>query len=99
MRWTASSACAPQIGTGARRSGSPRAAGAGRRVRSRRLAHGVAGVRALLHGGAARREIRHFFEVSKELEPKKTGVGGWEDRDAALRAVREAQERYRNAGR
>ncbi len=41
------------------------------------------------------KEIGHFFDVYKELEEKKTAVEGWEDRDAAVRIVREAQDRYR----
>jgi len=41
------------------------------------------------------KEIQHFFAVYKELEEKKTGVEGWEDRESALRVIAEAQERYR----
>ncbi|HOD66951.1 MAG TPA: inorganic diphosphatase [candidate division Zixibacteria bacterium] len=44
------------------------------------------------------KEIEHFFQVYKELEEKKTAVEGWEDRAAAERVVREAQERWRKAG-
>ena len=44
------------------------------------------------------KEIEHFFQVYKELEEKKTAVEGWEDRAAAERAAREAQERWRKAG-
>jgi inorganic pyrophosphatase len=41
------------------------------------------------------KEIEHFFDVYKELEKKKTAVEGWEDREAALRIIRESQERHR----
>jgi inorganic pyrophosphatase len=41
-------------------------------------------------------EIRHFFEIYKDLEPEKcTEVGDWEDRAAAERIVHEARERAR----
>jgi len=46
-----------------------------------------------------KKEIGHFFDVYKELEEKKTGIEGWEDRDAAVRIVLEAQERFRRSGR
>lgn len=40
-------------------------------------------------------EIRHFFEVYKELEPgKASDVGHWDDADVARRVVAEAQVRY-----
>jgi len=42
-------------------------------------------------------EIRHFFGIYKDLEPKKTGVEGWEERDVALRVIRDAQERFRTS--
>jgi inorganic pyrophosphatase len=42
------------------------------------------------------KEIEHFFVIYKELEAKKTGVEGWEDRDAAVDVVRAAQERFRS---
>jgi inorganic pyrophosphatase len=41
------------------------------------------------------KEIEHFFSVYKDLEEKKTGVEGWADRQAAVRIIREAIERYR----
>jgi len=41
------------------------------------------------------KEIEHFFSIYKDLEEKKTGVEGWEDRDAAMRVVKESQKRYR----
>jgi inorganic pyrophosphatase len=41
-------------------------------------------------------EIRHFFEVYKELEPAKASqVGDWEDRAAAEREVAAAWDRAR----
>lgn len=42
------------------------------------------------------KEIEHFFSIYKELEEKKTGVEGWEDYEAAIRIIQEAQKRYRN---
>jgi len=41
------------------------------------------------------REITHFFQVYKDLEEKKTRVGGWQDRQHACRVIEEAQRRYR----
>jgi len=41
------------------------------------------------------KEIEHFFTVYKDLEDKKTGVEGWEGRDAALQVIAEARERYK----
>lgn len=40
------------------------------------------------------KEIEHFFAVYKELEKKKTGVEGWEDRESAIRIIKESQRRY-----
>ena len=40
------------------------------------------------------KEIEHFFTVYKDLEKKKTGVEGWQDRDSAIRIIEEAQKRY-----
>lgn len=42
------------------------------------------------------KEIEHFFAIYKELEKKKTGVEGWEDRETALKIIKEAQARYRH---
>lgn len=42
------------------------------------------------------KEITHFFQVYKDLERKKTKVGDWHGKEAALRTVAEAQARYRN---
>ena len=41
------------------------------------------------------KEIEHFFTVYKDLEQKKTGVEGWEDRESAIKVIRESEERYR----
>ncbi len=40
------------------------------------------------------KEMEHFFAIYKELEHKKTGIEGWEDRDAAIRVIREAEKRF-----
>ncbi len=40
-------------------------------------------------------EIEHFFKIYKELEKKKTGVEGWEDRNAAIKIIVESQQRCR----
>ncbi len=42
-------------------------------------------------------EIRHFFQVYKELEKKKTKVGDWEDVERAWQIIREARSRYGQA--
>ena len=34
------------------------------------------------------KEIQHFFSVYKDLEAKKTGVEGWEDRESAIKAIK-----------
>ena len=41
------------------------------------------------------KEIEHFFKVYKDLEQKKTGVEGWEDRESAIKVIGESQERFR----
>ena len=43
------------------------------------------------------KEIEHFFSIYKELEKKKTGVEGWEDRESAIKIIKESQERYRQS--
>jgi inorganic pyrophosphatase len=41
-------------------------------------------------------EIAHFFDVYKALEPEKsTSNRGWEGRDAAVKAIEEAQAAYK----
>jgi inorganic pyrophosphatase len=44
------------------------------------------------------KEIEHFFAIYKELEEKKTGVEGWEDRDAAIRVIEESRARFVSHG-
>jgi len=44
------------------------------------------------------KEIEHFFSIYKDLEGKSVRVEGWQDREAAVRVIREAEERYQ-AGR
>ncbi len=44
------------------------------------------------------KEIENFFEIYKQLEKKRTGVEGWEDRDAAIRVIRDAQQKYSSSG-
>jgi inorganic pyrophosphatase len=41
------------------------------------------------------KEIEHFFSVYKDLEKKKVGIEGWEDKESALRTIKESQRRYR----
>jgi inorganic pyrophosphatase len=41
-----------------------------------------------------KREIEHFFQVYKDLEKKKVGIEGWEDRESALDAISESQQLY-----
>ncbi|HLT59175.1 MAG: inorganic diphosphatase [Limnochordales bacterium] len=43
------------------------------------------------------REITHFFQVYKDLEDKKTRVGGWKDREVAWQVIADAKDRYRQA--
>lgn len=40
------------------------------------------------------KEIEHFFAVYKELEVKKTGVEGWEDRESAIKVIEQSKQRY-----
>jgi inorganic pyrophosphatase len=40
------------------------------------------------------REIEHFFQIYKDLEEKKTGVEGWEDRSHALHAIEVSRQAY-----
>lgn len=39
-------------------------------------------------------EIEHFFAVYKDLEQKKVGIEGWEDKEQAVAIIREAQHAY-----
>ncbi|MTI29731.1 inorganic diphosphatase [Xanthovirga aplysinae] len=40
------------------------------------------------------KEIEHFFQVYKDLEEKKVGIEGWEDKAAAIKAIEESKVRY-----
>lgn len=40
------------------------------------------------------KEIEHFFSVYKDLEEKKVGIKGWEDRNSAISTIKESQKRY-----
>jgi inorganic pyrophosphatase len=40
------------------------------------------------------KEIEHFFQVYKDLEKKKVGIEGWEDKKAAVKSFKEAKKRY-----
>ena len=40
------------------------------------------------------KEIEHFFAIYKELEAKKTGIEGWEDRESAIKVIEQSQQRY-----
>src|SRR3989337_484801 len=41
------------------------------------------------------KEIEHFFSVYKDLEEKKVGIEGWEDRESALKVIKESRKRYK----
>lgn len=43
------------------------------------------------------KEIEHFFMIYKDLEDKKTGVEGWEDRAAAIRIIKESRQRHKDS--
>lgn len=45
------------------------------------------------------KEIEHFFKIYKELEDKKTGVEGWEDRESAIRIIKQSQQRYKKTAK
>ena len=40
------------------------------------------------------KEIEHFFQVYKDLEEKKVDVGGWGNRDEAIKIVNQCIERH-----
>lgn len=44
------------------------------------------------------KEIEHFFSVYKDLEEKKTGVEGWDDREAAIKIIEESRQRFQQHG-
>ncbi|CAN5221485.1 inorganic diphosphatase [soil metagenome] len=41
------------------------------------------------------KEIEHFFQVYKDLEKKKVGIEGWDNKEAAIEAINDARKRYR----
>lgn len=41
-------------------------------------------------------EIEHFFQVYKDLEKKKVGIEGWNDKAHAIEAIHNAREAYLN---
>jgi len=41
------------------------------------------------------KEIEHFFSVYKDLEMKITKVEGWENKESAIKRIKEAQQRYK----
>jgi inorganic pyrophosphatase len=46
-----------------------------------------------------RREIGHFFDIYKDLDPGRCSeVDGWDDRAAALQTIEKAREMYRAEG-
>ena len=40
------------------------------------------------------KEIEHFFRVYKDLEEKKVGIEGWEDKKSAISSILESRKRY-----
>ena len=40
------------------------------------------------------KEIEHFFRVYKDLEEKKVGIEGWEDKESAIASIIESRKRY-----
>jgi inorganic pyrophosphatase len=40
------------------------------------------------------REIEHLFQVYKDLEKKKVGIEGWENKEYAVKTILESKERY-----
>ncbi|MFP4092555.1 MAG: inorganic diphosphatase [Cyclobacteriaceae bacterium] len=42
-----------------------------------------------------KKEIEHFFQVYKDLEKKKVGIEGWEGKEEALQAIKNAQQRFK----
>ena len=42
-------------------------------------------------------EIEHFFQVYKDLEKKKVGIEGWENKEAAYEAIVASRERYKKS--
>lgn len=42
-------------------------------------------------------EIEHFFQVYKDLEKKKVGIEGWENKEAAIKAVLDSRKLYEDS--
>jgi inorganic pyrophosphatase len=42
------------------------------------------------------KEIEHFFRIYKDLEEKKTGIDGWEDREAAIKIIEASRRRFKS---
>jgi inorganic pyrophosphatase len=41
------------------------------------------------------KEIEHFFSIYKDLEGQSVKIDGWEDTAAAIRIIRESEQRYK----
>jgi inorganic pyrophosphatase len=41
------------------------------------------------------KEIEHFFSIYKELEEKKVGIDGWENKEAAIKIIKESRDRLK----
>ena len=41
------------------------------------------------------KEIEHFFSVYKDLEEKKVGIEGWEDRESVFKRHKGIEKRYK----
>jgi inorganic pyrophosphatase len=41
-----------------------------------------------------KKEIEHFFQVYKDLEKKKVGIDGWDDKASAIEVYHESKKRY-----
>ena len=46
-----------------------------------------------------KKEIEHFFQVYKDLEKKKVGIEGWEDKASALQEIETSQQRFQEQGK
>ena len=44
------------------------------------------------------KEIENFFDIYKQLENKETGSEGWAGKEAAIKVIEEARERYKEEG-
>jgi inorganic pyrophosphatase len=43
------------------------------------------------------KEIEHFFAIYKDLEEKEVTIEGWRDKEAAIKVIRVARERYKKS--